>query len=60
MLWAFLSARFRALLIFTVALPLGAFVLRRVARLTERRWGPQNRLSATLHQIARLASRSGR
>jgi hypothetical protein len=59
MLWALLSARFRAFLIFAVALPLGAFVLRRVARLAERRWGPQNRFSTTLHQIAQLASRSG-
>jgi hypothetical protein len=60
MLWAFLSARFRAFLFFTVALPLGAFVLRRVARLAERRWGPENKVSGTLHQVARVGSRSGR
>lgn len=53
---AFLSARLRAFLLFTVALPLGAFLLRALARTVERRRGP-NGFSQALHRAAAMAHR---
>jgi hypothetical protein len=48
-MWAFFSKRLRMWLILAVAVPLGGWLMGRVAELIERRRGP-NTVSRLLHQ----------
>jgi len=59
MVWAFFTKRLRLWLVLAVAVPLGGWLLGRVADLIERRRGP-NQVSRTMHQARGWLQRRSR
>jgi hypothetical protein len=56
-MWLFFSNRLRMFVIFTIVVPLVGWLVRRIARLIERRSGRPNRVSRTLDRAADFARR---